>query len=107
MAAVTCELKWLKGLLQNLGVHHVRPMEVKCDSQSALHLAQNPVFHEHTKHIEVDCHFLCDAIVDGLIATTYVSTSEQLADIFTKTLGKRQFKYLLCKLGIRNFHAPT
>ncbi|GAA0169983.1 hypothetical protein LIER_40862 [Lithospermum erythrorhizon] len=107
MAAVTCELKWLKGLLNSLGISHSRPMHLHYDSQSALHLPQNPIFHERTKHIEVDCHFLRDAILDGLIATSHVSTSEQLADIFTKALGKRQFEYLLRKLDIHNLHAPT
>ncbi|GAA0183056.1 hypothetical protein LIER_30538 [Lithospermum erythrorhizon] len=108
MTAVTCELVWLKGLLRSLGIHHPRPMQFRCDSQSALYLPQNTVFHERAKHIEVDCHFLWDAIVQGVIPTSHVSTSEQLADIFTnKTLGKRQFDYLLRKLGIYNPHAPT
>ncbi|RVW45682.1 Retrovirus-related Pol polyprotein from transposon RE2 [Vitis vinifera] len=95
MAAVTCELKWLKGLLLSLGVHHPKAIKLFCDSQSALHMAKNPVFHERTKHIEVDCHFVRDAITDGLIAPSYVPTVTQLADIFTKALGKKQFDYLL------------
>ncbi|RVW73137.1 Retrovirus-related Pol polyprotein from transposon RE2 [Vitis vinifera] len=107
MAAVTCELKWLKGLLLSLGVHHPKAIKLFCDSQSALHMAKNPVFHERTKHIEVDCHFVRDAITDGLIAPSYVSTVTQLADIFTKALGKKQFDYLLAKLGIFEPHAPT
>ncbi|GAA0152798.1 transmembrane signal receptor [Lithospermum erythrorhizon] len=106
-ATVTCELKWFKGLLHSLGISHSHPIHLHCDSQSALHIAQNPVFHERTKHIKVDCHFLRDAILDGLIATSHVSTSEQLEDIFTKALRKRQFEYLLHKLGIHNLHAPT
>lgn len=58
MATLTCELKWLKGLFGSLGVRHPLAMNLYCDSQySALYLAQNPVFHERTKHIEVDCHF--------------------------------------------------
>ena len=107
MAAITCELKWLKGLLLSLGVHHPKAIKLFCDSESALHIAKNPVFHERTKHIEVDCHFVRDAIIDGLISPTHVSTTSQLADIFTKALGKSQFDLLLSKLGIFDSHAPT
>lgn len=107
MAALTCELKWLKGLLDSLGVSHPRAMNLHCDNQSALYLAQNPVFHERTKHIEVDCHFLRDAILDCTISPSYVPTTSQLADIFTKALGQKQFSFLLRKLGIYDLHAPT
>jgi hypothetical protein len=107
MAAATCELKWLKGLLSSLGVEHVDPMHLYCDSQSALHIANNPVLHERTKHIEVDCHFVRDEIVKGSIQPLYVHTSKQLADILTKALGKRQFDSLLSKLGVLHLHAPT
>ena len=108
MASVTCELKWLKGLLLSLGVQHPKSIPLFCDSQSALHLAKNPVFHERSKHIEVDCHFVRDAITEGLLAPSYVSTSVQLTDIFTKALGKSQFQFLLSKLGILDpSHAPT
>lgn len=107
MAAITCELKWLKGLLLSLGVNHPKAIKLFCDSQSALHIAKNPIFHERTKHIEVDCHFVRDAITEGLISPSHVSTSSQLADIFTKALGKMQFDNLLSKLGIFDPHAPT
>ena len=107
MASLTCELKWLKQLLRDLGVDHKQGMRMFCDSQSALHIAQNPVFHERTKHIESDCHFIRDAIKEGVICPSYVSTKVQLADIFTKALGKAQFEFFLDKMGIRDLHAPS
>ncbi|CAH9070823.1 unnamed protein product [Cuscuta europaea] len=107
MAAITSELKWLKSLLMSLGVTHSRPISLRCDSRSALHITHNPVFHERTKHIEVDCHYVRDAIQDGTLTAHHVSTNDQLADIFTKALGQRQFHFLLGKLGIFNPHAPT
>ena len=101
MASITCELKWLKALLLSLGVHHPKAIPLFCDSQSAFHIAKNPVFHERTKHIEVDCHhFVRDVVRDGLIHPSYVTTTIQLVDIFTKALGHSQFDLLLSKLGI-------
>lgn len=89
MATTVCELKWLHELLLFLGVKPVRPMHLYFDSQAALHIAANPVFHERTNHIEVDCHFVRDEIQRGAIQTKYVHTSNQLVDILTKALGKR------------------
>ncbi|KAJ3685421.1 hypothetical protein LUZ61_014585 [Rhynchospora tenuis] len=107
MANATSELLWLKSFLKSLDVIHFQPMKLWCDSQAALHIATNPVFHERTKHIELDCHFVRDQIRIGCIAAVYTRSSEQLADIFTKALGKQQFNYLLGKLGICDLHAPT
>ncbi|GAA0174005.1 hypothetical protein LIER_41638 [Lithospermum erythrorhizon] len=59
---------------------------VYSDSQSALHLAQNPVFHERSKYIEVDCHFVRDALLDGTIGTSHVPTQFQLG-ILHQTAG--------------------
>lgn len=75
MAAITCELKWLKDLLLSLGVQHSKAMKLYCDGQSALYLAKNSVFHERTKHIEVDCHYLHDAIQDGTINPSHIPTT--------------------------------
>lgn len=107
MATTTCELKWVKSILSSLGVEHSQPMHLYCDSQAALHKAKNLVFHERTKHIEVDCHFIRDEIVKNNVSPSYVPTRTQLADIFTKALGTKQFSFLLGKLSIQNLHAPT
>ena len=58
MSHTSRELVWIKYFLQELGVQHEEPMELVCDNQAAMHIASNPVFHERTKHIEVDCHYV-------------------------------------------------
>jgi hypothetical protein len=58
MTSASCELNWLKNLLANLGFHNHTPMTLFCDNQAAMHIAANPVFHERTKHLEVDCHYI-------------------------------------------------
>lgn len=107
MATTSCELTWLKYLLTDLGVTHPKPMELHCDNQAALHIAANPVFHERTKHIELDCHLIREKIQSGLISTAYVPSRCQLADIFTKPLGREQFLFLLSKLGVSDLHSPA
>ena len=75
MAMTTCELKWLKGVLSSLGVPHTTPISLHCDSQAALHISHNPVFHERNKHIVVNCHFVCDSIVQKEIHPQFVPTN--------------------------------
>ena len=91
----------------SLGVNHTSAMPLFCDNQTALYIAQNLVFHKRTKHIEVDFYYVHDAFQDGTIITSHVFIDDQLADIFTKALGKRKFLYLLRKLGIYNLQTST
>ena len=91
MAAVASELVWLKPLLAFLGIFHKHPLRLFCDSQAALHVVRNPVFHERTKYVEIDCHLVREIYHSGELDRGYVPFKTQPADIFTKTLGKSQF----------------
>jgi len=92
MVGTCCELTWLRYLLTDLHMPVSDPVTLHCDNQAALHIAKNHVFHERTQHIEMDCHFIRDKILRGEIVTRYVISSQQLADVFTKALGKEKFK---------------
>ncbi|KAL0392835.1 UNVERIFIED_CONTAM: Retrovirus-related Pol polyprotein from transposon RE2 [Sesamum radiatum] len=86
MAHTTSEILWLKNLLKELGFMYDDPVLMHCDNQAAVHIASNPVFHERTKHIEVDCHFVREAILNQKICTPFTPSSEQRADIFYQNL---------------------
>lgn len=90
MATTTCEVVWILQLLRDLRVDHPKSAMSICDNQTALHIAANPVFHERTKYIEVDCHLVKDKIA-GVIRTFHVISSLHLIDIFTKALGLPAF----------------
>lgn len=99
MAMATCEVTWLTALLQDMGIADLPPTVLHCDNKAAISIAANPVLHERTKHIEVDCHFIRDKLKTGSMLTNHVPSHSQLADILTKALPVKQHNYLLHKLG--------
>ncbi|OMO87828.1 Integrase, catalytic core [Corchorus capsularis] len=107
MAVTVSELLWLRWLLTNLQSPQTEPTPLFCDNQAALHITANPVYHERTKHVEMDCYFVRERAQSREIAPRKISTGAQLADIFTKALGKDRFESLVFKLGVANLHAPT
>lgn len=91
MASTCCELIWLKHLLIDFGINHDDPIVLYSDSQSAIHISKNPMFHERAKYIEMDCHFIKEKVLASIITPAYIPTDLQVVDIFTKVLLPKKF----------------
>ena len=101
IAAGSCcaQLLWMKQTLKDYGIH-LKQVPLYYDNESAIKIANNPVQHSKTKHIEIRHHFLRDHVMKKDIDIIHVNTEEQLADIFTKPLDEKRFCKLRCELNI-------
>ncbi|KAJ9548882.1 hypothetical protein OSB04_021425 [Centaurea solstitialis] len=100
LADTSRELIWLRWLLSDMGAPQLSPTLLWCDNTSAIQIAHNDVFHERTKHIEIDCHFVRQHVVRKTIQLQSISTDDQPADIFTKAHIPGRFRELVSKLNL-------
>lgn len=94
-------------LLHELQVPQTKSVALFCDSTAAIHIANNDVFHERTKHLELDCHKVRECVTSGLVKTLHVRTDQQLADVFTKPLFPGQFHALIDKMALISIYLPS
>ena len=92
---VLSEIIWLINFLRELGISVPTPVTIRTDSDSAIDLAHNPVNHDRTKHIDIRFHRIREFLLDGTIVIEFIPGEENPADIFTKCVSTKIFKYLL------------
>ncbi|KAL0444634.1 UNVERIFIED_CONTAM: Retrovirus-related Pol polyprotein from transposon RE1 [Sesamum latifolium] len=107
MAASVCELQWISFLLKDFEISVSTPIPFWCDNQAALHITANPVFHEHTKHLDIDCYVVRFKYKEGFILPSFLSCKLQIVDIFTKFLPSATFLNFLSKLGLLRPPGPA
>jgi hypothetical protein len=95
LTEVVNDIVWLISFLTELGFNVPRPIEVYCDNKSARDLAENPVNHDRTKHIDIRFHRIREYILDGTIIIHHIPTENNPADLFTKAVTKKIFNRLI------------
>ena len=94
------EAKWLAMLLSEIGSDSPRPFPIFADNQSAIALTKDNAFHSRTKHIDIPYHYVREAVEKGDLRLDYVQTDSNLADVFTKPLGRAKSETFSWMLGL-------
>jgi hypothetical protein len=100
-AAAIQEVLWLRGMLEELGLHTAVGSAVYGDNQSTIAVSKNGVKGQRTKHVDVKYHFVTETVESGAVKLVWVPTTQQEADIFTKALGVQPFIALRKRLMTR------
>ena len=100
MTFTTKKIIWLRWLLVDMRVFFSHSTPMYCNNQISIQIAHNSVFHERTKHIEINCHLTRHHLKHDTITLPFVSSSLQIADFFTKTHSISRFRFLVDKLSM-------
>ncbi|KAL4014031.1 hypothetical protein IC575_026221 [Cucumis melo] len=107
MSLGICEEIWLQKVLSDLHQKCETPLKLFCDNKAAVSIANNPVQHDRTKHVEIDRHFIKERLDSGSICIPYIPSSQQVADVLTKGLLRLNFDFCVSKLGLIDIYVPT
>ncbi|GJR77465.1 retrovirus-related pol polyprotein from transposon TNT 1-94 [Tanacetum coccineum] len=100
------QVLWMRSQLTDYGLGFNKIL-MYCDNKSAIALCCNNVQHSRSKHIDIRFHFIKEQVENGVVELYFVNTEYQLADIFTKALGRERIEFLINKLGMRSFTPET
>jgi hypothetical protein len=103
ISATAQEVKWITQLLHELKLPLKSPVKLLCDNRAAIAISNNDVNHGRTKHIDIRHHYIRELTKNNEVEISWIDTNNQLADILTKSLGKRQFDSLRIKLMNVNY----
>ena len=95
LATATQEAKFLRQLLADLTCLPCKSVCIYVDNQGAIGLANNPIHHKRSKHIDVKYHYVRLEIQYGIVELTYVPTDNNVADVFTKPVTRVRLNRLL------------
>ena len=104
MAAIqtTCEATWMRNILVGLFGSHLDPTVIHCDNQSCIKLSINPVFHDRSKHIDIQYHHIRDCVQWKIMLLQYIPMEDQDVDILTKAVDRRKFEYHRGRIGVKD-----
>lgn len=100
LANGAAEAIWIDSVLKELGVPQQRTPILWCDNLGATYLTANSVFHARTKHIEIDFHFVRERVAAGALEVRFISTDDQLADVFTKPATRQMLDRFRTNLNL-------
>ncbi|GKB11307.1 hypothetical protein Tco_0845230 [Tanacetum coccineum] len=106
LSGCCAQVLWMRSQLTDYGLGFNK-IPMYCDNKSAIALCCNNVQHSRSKHIDIRFHFIKEQVENGVVELYFVNTEYQLANIFTKALGRERIKFLINKLGMRSFTPET
>jgi hypothetical protein len=104
--STSCEAIWLRKLSIGLFDLEMEATMILYDNQSCIKMTKNSMFHDKSKHIEIQYHYIHDMVQRGAVKLQYIGTNEQVVDMLTKPLSRVKFEYLRDKLGVVQKHLP-
>ncbi|GJW39215.1 retrovirus-related pol polyprotein from transposon TNT 1-94 [Tanacetum coccineum] len=106
LSGCCAQVLWMRSQLSDYGFRFNK-IPMYCDNKSAIALCCNNVQHSRSKHIDIRYHFIKEQVEDGVVELYFVNTEYQLADIFTKALGRERIEFISNKLGMKMFTPDT